>query len=640
MFGTNEIVGRKYFVDAGDRLMVTSIFVTLQGEGPYAGLPAVFVRTSKCQLKCSFCFPDYYVVGTKRGRVKLRDVVSGDEVLTLDESLAPAWTTVKATNVRTVPLNDMRQITYRVNGTLRNLMCTVEHPFNVKDVGFVPARDLKPGMIVHHLPGYEKTGFLKTEQNPMKTRWARRQVSVKLREGHKTGKIESWKRDQKTRELHRERMLKHNPMHNPSSVKKMLQSKQYYPTALEKRCAKSLQLIGSGFEWVGNDLDYIIGSDDAGYRVPDFALPGTNKLIEVFAQDNSAYDRRSKHAVSQYAEKRREHFAKFGYDVLVLEGNEFTVHVGQGSGNSKLLSASAVEQLRKRINAFVTNGVEIVSVGPVPNKAHGPLSTGGALVGGGVKVVNLSCHPHNTFLMRGLHTHNCDTWFDTGDWFTVDELSQAIKNLIFTWFGDPVPAFATWAPDLPPRQMVLVVTGGEPMLQANLSCFLQALESQFQFTQIESNGLLLQPLPKSTTLVVSPKCREEKDGVAIEYLQPNIKSLARADCLKFVMSADQDSPYARVPEWALEWRQDHGTPIYVSPMNMYLRLPAAAAKLRQEKQQLTLDERSTTDERISIWEPGLLDMEAVRRNHEYTAQYAIMHGLRLSIQMQIFANLP
>ena len=56
MFGQNEIVGRKAFASAAPRtLQVASIFYTLQGEGPLAGLPAVFVRLAKCNLACSFC---------------------------------------------------------------------------------------------------------------------------------------------------------------------------------------------------------------------------------------------------------------------------------------------------------------------------------------------------------------------------------------------------------------------------------------------------------------------------------------------------------------------------------------------------------------------------------------------------------
>ena len=56
MFGTNEIVGQKYFKDApSNSLFVTSMFFTLQGEGPYAGMPSLFIRLTKCNLSCSFC---------------------------------------------------------------------------------------------------------------------------------------------------------------------------------------------------------------------------------------------------------------------------------------------------------------------------------------------------------------------------------------------------------------------------------------------------------------------------------------------------------------------------------------------------------------------------------------------------------
>lgn len=57
MYGRNEVT--KPFNDPEDRLLVNSIFHTIQGEGPDAGRPAVFVRLAKCNLRCYFCDTEF-----------------------------------------------------------------------------------------------------------------------------------------------------------------------------------------------------------------------------------------------------------------------------------------------------------------------------------------------------------------------------------------------------------------------------------------------------------------------------------------------------------------------------------------------------------------------------------------------------
>lgn len=57
MFGQNPI--RKLLNGDGSRLEVKSVFPTLQGEGPFTGMPAVFIRLGGCNLACSFCDTDF-----------------------------------------------------------------------------------------------------------------------------------------------------------------------------------------------------------------------------------------------------------------------------------------------------------------------------------------------------------------------------------------------------------------------------------------------------------------------------------------------------------------------------------------------------------------------------------------------------
>lgn len=42
-----------------DTLAIHSIFYTIQGEGPFCGRPAVFIRLAGCNLQCPLCDTDY-----------------------------------------------------------------------------------------------------------------------------------------------------------------------------------------------------------------------------------------------------------------------------------------------------------------------------------------------------------------------------------------------------------------------------------------------------------------------------------------------------------------------------------------------------------------------------------------------------
>ena len=57
MFGKNPI--RKAIFDNADFYEVQEIFLTIQGEGPYAGTPAIFIRLGGCNLACNFCDTEF-----------------------------------------------------------------------------------------------------------------------------------------------------------------------------------------------------------------------------------------------------------------------------------------------------------------------------------------------------------------------------------------------------------------------------------------------------------------------------------------------------------------------------------------------------------------------------------------------------
>lgn len=236
----------------------------------------------------------------------------------------------------------------------------------------------------------------------------------------------------------------------------------------------------------------------------------------------------------------------------------------------------------------------------------------------------------------------CDTYFDSGEWrsFTsVLEEADEVINEFFRCRSLPTPV---WAQGLA-KKMVLVITGGEPLLQHNLSAFLVEAQRYFQYVQIESNGTLgVTKIPEQITLVVSPKCLE-KQGKVWRYLEPNLKMLARADCLKFVMSAPEDkqySAYSEIPSWAHEWAEKTNRPVFISPMNIYKKEPQRVKMMRDEGKKLTMAERSEVNEVISFWEPELLDLQKNQRNHEYAAEYCMKHGFILNLQLHLFAGLP
>lgn len=77
MFGRNIVVKPVWDIDSpnraallGHELFVHSIWPTIQGEGPHAGCPAIFIRLTGCNLRCHFCDTEF-----ETGRVLTLDEI-------------------------------------------------------------------------------------------------------------------------------------------------------------------------------------------------------------------------------------------------------------------------------------------------------------------------------------------------------------------------------------------------------------------------------------------------------------------------------------------------------------------------------------------------------------------------------------
>lgn len=57
-----------------NKLKVTELFLSIQGEGIHSGLPTYFIRLSGCNLRCSYCDTKYSYSGGKE--IKIKDILN------------------------------------------------------------------------------------------------------------------------------------------------------------------------------------------------------------------------------------------------------------------------------------------------------------------------------------------------------------------------------------------------------------------------------------------------------------------------------------------------------------------------------------------------------------------------------------
>jgi 7-carboxy-7-deazaguanine synthase len=141
----------------------------------------------------------------------------------------------------------------------------------------------------------------------------------------------------------------------------------------------------------------------------------------------------------------------------------------------------------------------------------------------------------------------CDAEFDDGDDTALEALAAqtealAGKNAVSGTFKRPLA----------------VITGGEPFRQP-IGPLCDVLLEKGLRVQIETNGTLYRPIPRSAAIVCSPK----NTGRGYKHLRDDL--LSRLDALKFVVSASHPL-YRDVGDVG---QREYGIPVYVQPMDEF-----------------------------------------------------------------------
>lgn len=407
----------------------------IQGEGPSAGLPTMFLRLATCNLHCSFCFHKSTLITTlTRGKVPITEINEGEVILTLDSKKDIVETTVKKILQRQVDISNMRVIKF--SDFTYPIWCTKDHPFFIKNRGWIKCDNLKEGDVVLHLDDYQSMSYKMKKLNPMKNKETAKKTGQEISRRYAEGLIIPYKRTQEIRaRMSASKMGDLNPMKNPETVKKSAMNHFKGKSKLEEKAELIFSRSSIPVQYVGNN-QLPIGDKEKGYRFPDFRIKEANKLIELY-DTTMEYIFKGKKGLRgwEWEEVTKSHYSQFGYEVLFITEKDLRY------GNPL-----------QKLYEFYHNGRTVKSVKVVGTKERARLY-GSANIHQ-VDVYNLACEPYNTYLANGCLVHNCDTKY-TWDWKNYDIKKELKKMSIDEVVAEIIKSSCN----------NLTISGGEPMMQ-------------------------------------------------------------------------------------------------------------------------------------------------------------------------------
>jgi len=486
--------------DGSSILFIAECFCdTIQGEN-FTGQPSTFLRLKGCTLDCKWCFG---VIGgrriprimTRNGKnKKINKVKKGDVLLTYDKNTKEM---VETTVVNT--LNRNVQQWREIKTEYSTYFVTGEHPFFTTK-GLVNAENLKQGDEILHSTYQQKISYTMKHNNPMFNQETRnktkentdykllgKKISDIIKKKQKDG---SWISPLEYMTVEQQEIFKKN-----MSKRQMGKGNNNWIENYPYRNYVNMKKITAGKSFKC-----------------DFC--GKYGLIEIHHKDGNQLNDKSNnllkicHQCHSKEHKRGENF-------------------WNGNRSDGKISLTGAEQAK--------NGIKIVSNKPVDisthkylGKSYGPKE---------LSVFNITCSPHNSYIIDNMWVHNCDTTevWKKGNPYSVNELLEiwVIEGVI----------------DRLMNGQHLVLTGGSPLLQQGALCELIdkiTLAHGFKpIIEIE-NECVIMPSYHMIHLVDcwnnSPKLKNSGVKEQFRYIPDLIKKVGELDnsWFKFVISNEDD----------------------------------------------------------------------------------------------------
>ena len=504
---------------------------TVQGENS-VGIPSVFLRLQGCTLNCSWCFHPNTKIDFKSGqnlidgRKRIKDVKIGDILWTLDPEKGIVETEVKEVISHDVPIEEIMQL--RFNGSESQMVvCTKKHKFFVKNSGWVEAGELNKDDIILNLDVSKRM----KHKNPV--HGVSKQILADRAKEIFTGREQTINQRQLNSVKHLGGL---NPMKDPEVARRSAQNRFGGQSKLESKFEKIFKESNLPIKYVGNNK-LPIGDKKNRYRFPDFQIEGKNKLIEIFHTNKIGNS--LKYRDKEWKTQTSKFYEKFGFDTLFL--------------TEKDLALSNRTQLQDKLFNFVFNGEKVTEV-TYKFSDHQKASLFGSKDCKMTTMFNLSCSPHNTYLVMGKLVHNCDTeevW-RKGNPYNVTELLD-LWNM--KWLVDDTRTDtseeASNARSIVDRLREghhLILTGGSPLKQQDgLIALISEFQTRFGFKpyiEIENECTLV---PKDEIVAIvdlwnnSPKLANNGMKRLVRYKPGIIRYLSTLNShFKFVISEAAD----------------------------------------------------------------------------------------------------